>query len=75
MKIKDLRQLGSEELTLKEKSLKKELFDLNFQRKHGRVEKPGLFRNLRRDIAKVLTLLKEREKDGNPSTSSSSKRK
>ena len=64
MKIKQLRDLGPEELTQKEKELKKELFDLNFQRKHGRVEKPGRFRTIRRDIARILTLLREREKDG-----------
>ena len=59
MKIKQLRDLGPEELTQKEKELKKELFDLNFQRKHGRVEKPGRFRTIRRDIARILTLLQE----------------
>ena len=64
MKIKQLRDLGPEELIQKEKDLKKELFDLNFQRKHGRVEKPGRFRTARRDIARILTLLKERTKDG-----------
>lgn len=64
MKIKDLRQLGDDELNLKEKSFKKELFDLNFQRKYGKVEKPGRFRILKRDIARIKTLLKEREKDG-----------
>lgn len=64
MKIKQLRELGPEELIQREKDLKKELFDLNFQRKHGRVEKPGRFRTIRRDIARILTLLQEREKDG-----------
>lgn len=64
MKIKQLRDLAPEELIQKEKDLKKEYFDLNFQRKHGRVEKPGRFRMIRRDIARILTLLQEREKDG-----------
>ena len=64
MKIKELRDLSDGELVEREKSLKKELFDLAFQRKHGRVEKPGRFKLLRRDIAKILTLLKERENDG-----------
>ena len=59
MKIKQLRDLGPEELTQKEKELKKELFDLNFQRKHGRVEKPGRFRTIHRDIARILTLQRE----------------
>ena len=62
MKIKQLRDLGPEELIQKEKDLKKELFDLNFQRKHGRVEKPGRFRTARRDIARILTLRREVQK-------------
>ena len=64
MKTKDLRSLQAQELIEKEKTLKKELFDLNFQKRHGRVEKPGRFRMIRRDIARILTLLKEKEHDG-----------
>ena len=70
MKIKQLREMGDEELLHKEKELKKELFDLNYQRKAtGRVEKPGRFRTARRSIARIMTLLKEREKDGTTSKS------
>ena len=57
MKIKELRELGPEELTEKVKDLKIALFDLNFQRRHARVERPGRFRTIRRDIARILTLL------------------
>jgi large subunit ribosomal protein L29 len=67
MKIKDIRGMSSDDLKNKEKSLKKELFDLKFQRKVGRVEKPARFRVIRRDIAKILTILNEREKDGTKS--------
>lgn len=63
MKVKELRQLSDEELVVKEKSFKKELFDLSYQRKYGKVEKPGRFRVLKRGIARVQTLLKERERD------------
>lgn len=61
MKIKQLRELSSDELAQKERSIKKELFDLNFQRRLGGVEKPANFRMLKRDIARILTILKERE--------------
>ena len=61
MKVNQLRELSSEELVEKEKGFKKELFDLNFQRKMGNVEKPGRFRVLKRDIARVYTILRERE--------------
>ena len=61
MKADQLRELSSEELVGKEKDFKKELFDLNFQRKIGNVDKPGRFRVLKRDIARVYTILRERQ--------------
>lgn len=61
MKIKELRELNSNELVQKEKLIKKELFELNFQRKMGGVEKPSKFRLLKRSIARIFTILKERE--------------
>ena len=64
MKLKELKGLGQEELLRKEKDLKKELFDLQFQRKMGRVEKPARFRMIRREIARILTLLREKENHG-----------
>ena len=64
IKVEEIRALSSEELSSKEKTLKKELFDMNYQRKLGQVEKSGKFRMLRREIAQILTILKEREEDG-----------
>lgn len=61
MKVKELKDLGSEELLQKEKANKKELFELSCQRKLGVVEKPGRFRELKKDIARIMTILKERE--------------
>jgi len=64
MKTKELSNLNEDELITKEKQLKKELFDLESHRQMGRVEKPASFRNLRRDIARILTLLNERKNNG-----------
>lgn len=64
MKISELKNLSSQELQEKEKTLKKELFALNFQRKNARVEKPARFKLLKKDIARILTILNERKKDG-----------
>ena len=61
MKIKELHNLSDDELIAKEKQIKKDLFDLNNQRQLGRVEKPSNFRNFRRDIARILTVLNERK--------------
>jgi large subunit ribosomal protein L29 len=57
VKISELRALSKEELLVKEKSLKEELSKLNLQRYAGRVEKPHLFSLVKKDIARVKTLL------------------
>jgi large subunit ribosomal protein L29 len=62
MKIKELKNLSTEELIQKEKQLKEQIFELNFQRQMGRVEKPAMFRSLKKTIAQVLTILNEKEK-------------
>ncbi len=65
MKAKDLRSLSTEDLHQKEKALKKELFELRYQRKIGRVERPSMFKLTKKDIARIQTILNERDKDGN----------
>jgi len=61
MKTKELRNLTKEELLQKEKSLKEELFKLNMQRYGGRVDKPHMFSLLKRDIARIETILNEKK--------------
>jgi large subunit ribosomal protein L29 len=61
MKAKDFRGSTVEELRQKVKSVKKDLFDLNYQRQMGRVDKPSQFSILKRDIAKMLTVIREKE--------------
>ena len=63
MKVKELRNFSSEELKERVESLKKNLFELNFQRKYGKIEKPHLFRQYKKEIARVLTILKEKENE------------
>ena len=75
MKIKDLRALSSDELIQKEKVFKKELFDLNFQRKSGRVDKPGRFEVVKRSIARILTILQERETEQKENNGNRDKKK
>lgn len=61
MKKQDFKNMTVEELAQKEKNLKKELFDLQFHRKVGTVEKPARFKEIRRDIARILTVIRERD--------------
>ncbi len=61
IKIKEFRAMDTADLIQKEKAFKKELYDLNYQRKFGKVEKPARFGHLRRGIARIKTILTERK--------------
>ena len=61
MKTKELHELTVDELNTKLKDLKEELFNLRFRHAIGQLENPASLRNCKRDIAKVKTILRERE--------------
>lgn len=63
MKIKELSSLSREELLVKEKGLKDDLLKLNMQRYGGRVEKPHMFSLIKKDIARINTLLNLKKND------------
>ena len=65
MKTKDFRQMTNEELNEKLKSLKVELFNLRFSHATGGLKNPMVLNTTKKDIAKVKTILKERELDAN----------
>ncbi|MDD2703481.1 MAG: 50S ribosomal protein L29 [Candidatus Omnitrophica bacterium] len=62
MKKNDYSVLNEGELLDKRKSLKEELFKLNQQRFGGRVEKPHMFSLIRKDIARINTMLGKKGK-------------
>jgi large subunit ribosomal protein L29 len=62
MKASQLRELGLEELREKEKKLQEELFKLNQKRFEGKVDKPHMFKLLRKDIARIKTVINEKLK-------------
>jgi large subunit ribosomal protein L29 len=57
--VKELQQLGADELRDKEKQLLQELFNLRFQFGSGRLENPMQIRKTKRDIARVKTVLRQ----------------
>ena len=61
MKIKDLRALSDEELRTKITDAKKELLELRVKKSTGSLDKPSRINELRKGIARALTILKERE--------------
>lgn len=62
MKIKELRQLPTEELRIRLRDTQEELANLKFQHALRQLDNPLKIRMLRRDIARLKTLLRERER-------------
>ena len=57
----ELRNMNQEELVAKLRESKEELFNLRFQGATGQLESHGRLRAVRRDIARIYTILRERE--------------
>lgn len=64
MDIKEIRKLSDADLKNKIRETKEELFTKRMQQASGTLEKPTELRTLRKNVAKMKTILKERELDG-----------
>jgi len=62
LKIKELRELSNKELETKVREAKKELFNLRMKQSTGTLEKPSKIKELRKDVARMKTIIREREK-------------
>jgi large subunit ribosomal protein L29 len=60
-KVREIRDLGEVELIEKLESLKEELFNLRFQLATGQLDNPMRIKQVRHEIARILTVLRERE--------------
>ncbi|MBI3810770.1 MAG: 50S ribosomal protein L29 [Nitrospirae bacterium] len=61
MELQEIRNLTMEELVLKEKELRKELFNLRYQVLSGQIENPQRIKMARREIARIKTVLYEKQ--------------
>ena len=61
MNIKEIREKSSDDLKKTVDDMKIELFDLRFARATGSIENPMRIRELKKSIARILTVLHERE--------------
>ena len=61
MKASEIRDLSKEDLEKKIKELKEELFNLRFQHAINQLDNPIRLKHVRKDIARSLTILRERE--------------
>src|SRR5919199_5548123 len=66
MKARELRELSPEELQQKQQELTEELFNLRFQLATGQIENVGRIAAVRRDIARVKTVQRERQLQSTP---------
>jgi len=61
MKVNELRKLSDKDLVKKIQESKKELFDLRLKQSTGNLDKPSKVRELRKDVARMNTILNERK--------------
>ncbi|MFZ5586657.1 MAG: 50S ribosomal protein L29 [Thermodesulfobacteriota bacterium] len=61
MKASEARELSLEELNARLKDLKDELFNLKFQHSTGQLENPMRLPQTKKDIARVLTMIRQKE--------------
>jgi large subunit ribosomal protein L29 len=60
MKAAELRELGADELGTRERNLTDQLFRLRIQKSMGQLEAPAKMRTVRRDLARVKTVLRQK---------------
>jgi large subunit ribosomal protein L29 len=60
MKIKELRDMTAQELQTQRRDLKQEQFHLRMQQQAGQLEKSSQLHSLRRDVARIETIISER---------------
>ena len=60
MKIKEIREMSPQELAARKHELREESFHLRIQQQSGQLEKPSQLRAIRREIARLETVLKQK---------------
>jgi large subunit ribosomal protein L29 len=62
MKIAEIRELTIKELDARKREIRQEIFNLRIQQQNGQLEKPHMLRSLRRDAARVESVLVQKRK-------------
>jgi large subunit ribosomal protein L29 len=60
MKAAELRDMGADELGIKERELTDQLFRMRIQKSMGQLEAPDKIRGVRRDLARIKTVLRQK---------------
>jgi large subunit ribosomal protein L29 len=61
VKAEKIRELSTAELQAKEKELQEQLFRMRLQKSVGQIDNPGKIKDARREIARVKTILREKQ--------------
>ncbi len=61
LKPEEIRSLGADEIKSKYNALQESLFKLNQQAKIGKLEKPDQIRQMKKDIARIMTIMTEKD--------------
>ena len=61
MKVEEIRELAVDELRTREKELDDQLFRLRIQKSMGQLEAPAKVRVLRKDLARIKTILRQKQ--------------
>jgi len=62
MKISEIKELTVKELEARKRELRQEVFNLRIQQQGGQLEKPHTLRDLRRDVARIETVITQKSK-------------
>ena len=62
MKAKEMREMGLEEMQHKRNDMKEEMFNLRFQHGVGQLENTAKLKQIKRDIARIETLIREQQR-------------
>lgn len=62
MKIKEFREMSTDELTVRRRELKEETFNLHVQKESGQLDNPARIRAVRRALARIETILSDRRR-------------
>lgn len=61
MKVSEIRDMSPDELEIKVREAKEELFNLRFQHETGQLENPRKIKQAKKDLARVKTIIREME--------------
>ena len=62
MKIKEFREMSNDELMVRRTELKEETFNLHVQKESGQLDNPARIRTVRRALARIETILRDRSR-------------